>query len=90
MFQPGVTHHEWRELSENAQLVIEENQLLTKQVQVLKDKQAEMAAQHHQRGGKGRRGVYCSGSDSLTSVVYGVRSGTCNELFSDCLIFLSS
>ncbi|KAF0296898.1 Centrosomal protein [Amphibalanus amphitrite] len=47
--KPGVTHHEWRQLSENARLVIEENQLLTDQVQILKEKQAELTAEHHRR-----------------------------------------
>ena len=45
-----MTHHEGRQLSENARRVIEENQLLTKQVQILKEKQAELTAEHHQKG----------------------------------------
>ena len=55
--QPGVTHHEWKQLSENAHLVIEENQLLTRQVQILKEKQSELVAEHHQKGEEGGANV---------------------------------
>ncbi|XP_037068567.1 centrosomal protein of 89 kDa-like [Pollicipes pollicipes] len=47
--QPGVTHQEWKALSENAHLVLEENELLSKQVLIQKDKQAEMMAAYHEK-----------------------------------------